>query len=102
MSHFQAYETNCVDSIQSPDRWENPPKATEAIPAVWGNQATFLAGARSCPGYRFALLESVFLLLFGYSRAKLILRMKALVFVLVKAYEFELAVPQDQVCRRPL
>lgn len=69
----------------NPDRWENPPKAIEGIPAVWGNQATFVAGARSCPGYRFALLE-----------------MKALLFVLVKAFEFELAVPQENVCRRPL
>lgn len=64
----------------SPDRWLNVPKETAAIPSTWGNQISFLAGPRSCIGYRFAIVE-----------------MKALLFSLIRSFEFELAVPAERV-----
>ena len=42
-----------------------------AVPGVWGNLLSFLGGARSCIGYRFALAE-----------------MKAILFVLLRSLEF--------------
>ncbi|KAJ7864476.1 cytochrome P450 [Mycena olivaceomarginata] len=46
------------------------------IPGIWGHMLSFLGGPRACIGYRFSLIE-----------------MKALLFILVRAFEFELAVP---------
>ncbi|PIL29235.1 cytochrome P450 [Ganoderma sinense ZZ0214-1] len=66
-----------------PERWENPPEATANIPGVWGHLLTFLGGPRACIGYRFSLIE-----------------MKALVFALVRAFEFELAVPPSDIAKR--
>ncbi|THV01377.1 cytochrome P450 [Dendrothele bispora CBS 962.96] len=66
-----------------PERWEKVPEAVSAIPGVWGNLLTFLGGARSCIGYRFSLIE-----------------MKALLFTLVRAFEFELAVPVEDIGRK--
>ncbi|PIL29244.1 cytochrome P450 [Ganoderma sinense ZZ0214-1] len=66
-----------------PERWESPPEATSNIPGVWGHLLTFLGGPRACIGYRFSLVE-----------------MKALVFTLVRAFEFELAVPPSDIIRR--
>ncbi|KAF8645783.1 hypothetical protein AX16_007578 [Volvariella volvacea WC 439] len=66
-----------------PERWENLPEATSTIPGVWGNQLTFLGGPRACIGYRFSLVE-----------------MKALLFTLVRAFEFELAVPASDVMKK--
>lgn len=62
-----------------PERWLNGPIDT-GLPGVWGNMMTFLGGARSCIGYRFSLVE-----------------MKALLFALVREFEFELAVPTKEV-----
>ena len=45
----------------NPDRWDNLPETVRHMPGVWGNLLTFLAGARSCIGYRFALVEYVHL-----------------------------------------
>ncbi|KAI0330002.1 cytochrome P450 [Cubamyces sp. BRFM 1775] len=62
-----------------PERWEDPPEAVSSIPGVWGHMLTFLGGPRACIGYRFSLVE-----------------MKALIYTLVRAFEFELAVsPSD-------
>ncbi|KAI0827902.1 cytochrome P450 [Trametes gibbosa] len=62
-----------------PERWENPPAAISSIPGVWGHTLSFLGGPSACIGYRFALVE-----------------MKVLLFTLVRAFEFDLAVlPQD-------
>ncbi|KAH9847043.1 cytochrome P450 [Lenzites betulinus] len=62
-----------------PERWENLPEAVSGIPGVWGHMLTFLGGPRACIGYRFSLVE-----------------MKALLFTLIRAFEFELAVsPED-------
>ncbi|KAF5375481.1 hypothetical protein D9757_009956 [Collybiopsis confluens] len=66
-----------------PERWITPggiPSATSAIPGIWGNMMTFLGGPHSCIGYRFALVE-----------------IKALLFTLVRSFEFELAVAEDDV-----
>jgi len=67
------------------DRWTNVPEAANAIPGVWGNTLTFLGGARSCIGYRFALVE-----------------MKALLFTLLRAFEFEMAFPPEAFEKRSL
>ncbi|KAF8898203.1 cytochrome P450 [Gymnopilus junonius] len=53
------------------------------IPGVWGNLMTFLGGPRACIGYRFSLVE-----------------MKALLFTLIRAFEFELAVPADEIVKK--
>ncbi|KAJ7443571.1 cytochrome P450 [Mycena latifolia] len=64
-----------------PERWESKESPiANAIPGVWGNMLTFLGGPRSCIGYRFALVE-----------------MKALLFTLIRDFEFELAVPISDV-----
>lgn len=66
-----------------PERWESLPEAVTSIPGVWGNMMSFLGGSRACIGYRFSLVE-----------------MKALLFTLVRAFEFELAVPAQDIGRR--
>ncbi|KAF9036828.1 cytochrome P450 [Panaeolus papilionaceus] len=63
-----------------PERWSNIPKAATHIPGVWSNMLTFLGGPRACIGYRFSLIE-----------------MKSLLFTLVRAFEFELAVPASEM-----
>ncbi|EPS99608.1 hypothetical protein FOMPIDRAFT_1163803 [Fomitopsis schrenkii] len=74
-----------------PERWDSLPQAVNGIPGVWSNIMTFIGGPRACIGYRFAMLE-----------------IKALIFVLLRAFRFELAVPRDDlitrstVVRRPL
>jgi len=59
-----------------PERWQDTPEAVSHIPGVWGHLLTFLGGPRACIGYRFSLVE-----------------MKAILFTLVRAFEFELSVP---------
>ncbi|KAI0828219.1 cytochrome P450 [Trametes gibbosa] len=66
-----------------PERWENPPEAISGIPGVWGHILSFLGGPRACIGYRFSLVE-----------------MKALIFTLVRAFEFELAVDRSDVYKK--
>ncbi|KAH9920872.1 cytochrome P450 [Epithele typhae] len=64
-----------------PERWQNPPEGLAAsIPGVWSNQLAFLGGPRACIGYRFALTE-----------------MKAILFTIVRGFEFELAVPAEEI-----
>ncbi|KAJ7648090.1 cytochrome P450 [Roridomyces roridus] len=66
-----------------PERWENPqalPSATSAIPGVYTHLLTFFGGAHNCIGYRFALVE-----------------LKAIIFTLVRAFEFAPAVPSEDV-----
>ncbi|KZT05294.1 cytochrome P450 [Laetiporus sulphureus 93-53] len=66
-----------------PERWESPPDVIQTIPGVWGNLMSFLGGPRSCIGYRFSLVE-----------------MKALLFTLVRAFEFELAVTASDITKK--
>ncbi|KAF5386546.1 hypothetical protein D9757_005880 [Collybiopsis confluens] len=63
-----------------PDRWDNLPEAVSTIPGVWSHLLTFLGGARACIGYRFSLME-----------------IKALLFILVRTFEFKLAVPREEI-----
>jgi len=72
------------DSMEfKPERWASLPEAISSIPGVWGNMLTFLGGPRACIGYRFTLLE-----------------MKVLLFTLVRAFEFELAVPAQDITKK--
>ncbi|KAJ7606355.1 cytochrome P450, partial [Mycena polygramma] len=59
-----------------PERWEHIPESASAIPSVYANLLTFFAGPHNCIGFRFSLAE-----------------MKALLFTLIRAFEFEPAVP---------
>ncbi|CAK5277011.1 unnamed protein product [Mycena citricolor] len=54
-----------------PERWGNLPEAVHAVPGVWGNQLTFVAGAHSCIGFQFSVSEQ-----------------KAILFSLLRASEF--------------
>ncbi|KAI0644488.1 cytochrome P450 [Trametes meyenii] len=63
-----------------PERWEQPPEAISAIPGVWGHLLTFIGGPRACIGYRFSLVE-----------------IKALLFTLIRAFQFELGVPFEDI-----
>ncbi|KAJ7778749.1 cytochrome P450 [Mycena maculata] len=65
-----------------PERWESQ-AISNSIPGVWGHMLSFLGGPRACIGYRFSLVET-----------------KALLFTLVRAFEFELAVPVSDIGRR--
>jgi len=59
------------------------PAAVSDVPGAWANLMTFLGGQRACIGFKFAILE-----------------MKALLFHLIRGFEFELAVdPKDVVSR---
>ncbi|KAH0835840.1 cytochrome P450 [Lanmaoa asiatica] len=74
-----------------PERWENIPEAVSQIPGVWGHLLTFLGGPRACIGYRFALVES---------GTDVDHRMKVMLFMLIRAFEFELAVPASDIGKR--
>jgi cytochrome P450 len=68
-----------------PERWEAIPEAAKAVPGVFGNLLTFITGTHACIGYRFAVNE-----------------MKAILFSFVRSFDFELAVPPDQITRKSL
>ncbi|KAJ7263122.1 cytochrome P450 [Mycena rebaudengoi] len=63
-----------------PERWEHLPGAVQAIPGVWSNLMTFFAGPHHCIGFRFSLAEQ-----------------KAALFTLIRAFEFEPAVPKEDI-----
>ncbi|KAJ7242787.1 cytochrome P450 [Mycena haematopus] len=65
-----------------PERWENISKAAHNVPGMWANLLTFFAGPHNCIGFRFALIEQ-----------------KALLFTLIRAFEFENAVPEGGIGR---
>ncbi|KAF5318137.1 hypothetical protein D9619_012227 [Psilocybe cf. subviscida] len=67
----------------NPERWQHVPEGSHSIPGVWGNMMTFLGGPKACIGYRFSVTE-----------------MKALIFTLVRAFEFELAVPASSITKK--
>ncbi|KAJ4000730.1 cytochrome P450 [Lentinula boryana] len=68
-----------------PERWEKVPEAATSVPGVWSHMMTFLGGPRACIGYRLSLIE-----------------MKALLFVLVREFEFELAVPSEEIIKKTM
>ena len=77
---------------------------------------TFLGGPRACIGYRFALVEYVHPLSFSLFpeyipvltiyylflplSVPFFYRMKALLFTLIRAFEFELAVPVEDIGKK--
>ncbi|KAJ7731394.1 cytochrome P450 [Mycena metata] len=63
-----------------PDRWDAVPEAANAIPGVWAHLFSFLGGPHNCIGWRFSLAE-----------------MKSLLYILIRAFEFELAVSPDKI-----
>ncbi|KAF8452196.1 cytochrome P450 [Boletus edulis BED1] len=66
-----------------PERWNNVPEAVSQVPGIWSHLLTFVGGPRACIGFRFSIVES-----------------KAILFSLVRAFEFELAVPASQIGSR--
>jgi len=68
-----------------PERWEDIPEAAKAIPGVYSNLLTFITGTHACIGYRFSLIE-----------------MKAILFSFVRSFDFELAVPQNEITRKTM
>uniref|UniRef100_A0A0W0FP26 Cytochrome p450 n=1 Tax=Moniliophthora roreri TaxID=221103 RepID=A0A0W0FP26_MONRR len=68
------------DKKLGPERWENLPNTVSGIPGVVNHLITFFSGAHACIGWRFSLVE-----------------MKALLFVLIRTFEFELAVPREDI-----
>ncbi|KAN0109020.1 cytochrome P450 monooxygenase [Russula decolorans] len=66
-----------------PERWDDIPDAVKGLPSVYGHLMTFIAGAHACIGYRFSVTE-----------------IKALLFTLVRTFEFELALEPDDVIRK--
>jgi len=69
----------------NPDRWKNVPESATSIPSVFANVLSFLAGARGCIGYRFAIVE-----------------MKVILFTLIRSFEFELAIPAEEFTKRSM
>ncbi|KAJ7268576.1 cytochrome P450 [Mycena rebaudengoi] len=65
-----------------PARWEHLPDAVNSIPGIWAHQLTFLAGPHNCIGFRFSIAE-----------------MKALLFTLIRAFEFEPTCPKSGIAR---
>jgi len=63
-----------------PERWESIPESAHSIPGVWGNSLAFSGGTRACIGYRFSVVE-----------------MKALLFVLIRSFQFEMSVPSEDI-----
>lgn len=66
-----------------PERWENIPAEASSIPGIAPNLMTFFGGPRACVGHRFAVAE-----------------MKALLFHIVRGFEFRLAVEPSEVWSR--
>ncbi|KAJ6501018.1 cytochrome P450 [Mycena vitilis] len=63
-----------------PERWDTEVPVSKPVPGIYSHMMTFISGPRSCIGYRFALAE-----------------IKALLFTLVRSFEFELAVPRAEI-----
>lgn len=87
----------------NPERWSSVPLAASAIPGVWGNMLTFFGGPRACIGYRFSIVELVFRSSRGMDASIKCChcRMKAILFTLIRKFEFELAFSTDDLRRKP-
>ncbi|CCA73160.1 related to Cytochrome P450 [Serendipita indica DSM 11827] len=68
----------------NPDRWDKLPQEADKIPGIIANSMAFSTGPRGCIGFRFAIAE-----------------MKAMLYILLREFEFEPAVPKEKVIRRP-
>ena len=80
-----------------PERWESVPQAANGIPGVWGNLLSFLGGRHSCIGYRYSVTEYVRYCYLSLTESQHQHRIKALLFALLRGFEFQLAVPADSV-----
>ncbi|KAJ6524221.1 cytochrome P450, partial [Mycena capillaripes] len=63
-----------------PERWDNIPQAVTMIPSLWGNLMNFFAGTYSCIGFRFSIVQ-----------------IKSLLYTLIRAFEFEAAIPEGGI-----
>ncbi|KAH7906654.1 cytochrome P450 [Hygrophoropsis aurantiaca] len=63
-----------------PERWKSVPEVASRSPGIRGHFMTFLDGPRACIAHRFSLVE-----------------MKAILFTLIRAFEFELGVPENEI-----
>ncbi|VDC05284.1 unnamed protein product [Peniophora sp. CBMAI 1063] len=68
-----------------PERWSQLPDTVKDLPGVFSNMLTFFAGTHACIGYRFSIAE-----------------MKALLFTIVRSFEFELAVAPMDIMRKTM
>lgn len=66
-----------------PERWESIPEAAAGIPGVTPGHLSFIGGPRACIGHRFAVAE-----------------LKALLFYIVRRFEFKLAVDPSEIWSR--
>lgn len=83
-----------------PERWTDVPEGVSHVPGIWGHLLTFIGGPRGCIGYRFALVECVAYPFWGVPQRLTAYRFKAILFSLVRAFEFELAVDASRVGSR--
>ncbi|KAJ7738750.1 cytochrome P450 [Mycena metata] len=65
-----------------PERWDALPESVKEIPGIYAHLLAFLGGPHSCIGAKFSIFE-----------------IKALLFTLVRAMEFEMVVPKEDVGR---
>jgi cytochrome P450 len=85
-----------------PDRWSDLPESVKEIPNVTGNTLTFMAGGHACIGYRFSIAEYVVCFASETERCELNgwKRTKALLFAIVRHFEFELAISPLEITRK--
>ena len=85
-----------------PERWLKDIPGGNIVPGVWGNTLSFIGGARACIGYRFALVEYVRFLerILSSDILPSLIRMKALLFQLIRSLEFELNAPVEDIARK--
>ncbi|KAJ7822605.1 cytochrome P450 [Mycena leptocephala] len=69
-------------NLFKPERWDKLPEAVRANPSVYGHLFSFYAGGHSCIGHRYAVMEQ-----------------KALLFSLIRSFEFQNALPPDAIGR---
>ncbi|THH14731.1 hypothetical protein EW146_g5637 [Bondarzewia mesenterica] len=90
-----------------PERWINAPEGpaqSARIPSIWSNLLTFISGPHACIGYRFSIMSESSLHLsrcpFPAHPACTSHRMKAILFAIVRTFEFELAVTPEDIVRQ--
>ncbi|KAI0763276.1 cytochrome P450 [Trametes elegans] len=65
-----------------PERWDALPASVSNIPGIWAHNLTFMGGQHACLGFRFALNQ-----------------IKVAIFTLLRAFEFDLSVPAEEIGR---
>ncbi|KAF8838342.1 cytochrome P450 [Paxillus ammoniavirescens] len=66
-----------------PERWDDLPKAVSDIPGVYSHLLSFIGGPKACIAYRFSVVE-----------------MKAMLFTLVRAFEYAPAMPASLIGKK--